>query len=130
MSYFSHFTNLEVYRSAREFRRKIWDLAAEFPYEEKYRLKDQILRSTRKCTANIAEGNGRFHWQENIQFCRIARGSLTETQDHLSVALDCNYITDVRYDKLLIEVRRVVQLLNGYIRYLETKRDELGLSKS
>ena len=73
-------------------RKRIFELTKSFPIEEKFKLTDQIIRSTRKCPANIAEGHGRFHFQENIQFCRITRGSLTETQDHLNCAFECNYI--------------------------------------
>ena len=51
---------------------------------------DQLIRATRSITANIAEGHGRYHFQENIQFCRQARGSLTETLDHLICAQDEN----------------------------------------
>ena len=80
---------LKIYQNAKKIRKQIWKLAATFPSEEKSRLCDQIIRSTRKCPANIAAGYGRFHWQENIQYCRIARGSLMETIDHLSVAQEC-----------------------------------------
>jgi four helix bundle protein len=39
--------------------------------EEKYALTSQLRRSSRSISDNIAEGYGRFHYQENIQFCRI-----------------------------------------------------------
>ncbi|WP_232825708.1 four helix bundle protein [Algoriphagus litoralis] len=51
----------------------------KFPAEEKFALSLQIRKSSRSITNNIAEGYGRFFYQENIQFCRISRGSLTET---------------------------------------------------
>jgi len=78
------FTDLECWEEARTLRIEIADLVRTFPSEEKYRLVDQIVRSSRSVTANIAEGYGRFHFQENIQYCRQARGSLTETLDHLT----------------------------------------------
>ena len=59
---------------------------------KKNRLIDQVIRSSRSITANIAEGHGRYHYQENIQFCRTARGSLTESLDHLICALDEGFI--------------------------------------
>ena len=77
------FKELEVLKSAREHRKSISKLIKSFPKEEKYRLIDQILRSSRSVAANIAEGFGRYHYQENIQFCRQARGSLNETLEHL-----------------------------------------------
>ena len=86
------FESLEIYKRACILRKKIFELTKKFPLEEKYKLVDQIIRSTRKCPANIAEGHGRYHFQENIQFCRIARGSLTESPDHLNCAFECGYI--------------------------------------
>ncbi|PIQ49239.1 MAG: hypothetical protein COW03_05910 [Cytophagales bacterium CG12_big_fil_rev_8_21_14_0_65_40_12] len=79
------FKDLEAWKKARELRKEISSLSKSFPIEEKYKLSDQIVRAARSVTANIAEGYGRFHYQENIQFCRIARSSLTEVQDHLTV---------------------------------------------
>jgi len=82
------FEELEIYKRCCVFRKKTFELVKIFPASEKYKLVDQLVRSTRKCPANIAEGHGRYHYQENIQFCRIARGSLTEAQDHLNCAYE------------------------------------------
>ena len=80
------FTELLVWKKSSDFRLKIFTLCDRFPKEEKYRLVDQMIRSSRSICANIAEGHGRFHYQENIQFCRISRGSISETIDHLICA--------------------------------------------
>lgn len=82
------FEDLACYQKARKFRKLISNFGKTLPKQEEYRLKDQIIRSSRSVTANIAEGFGRHHHQENAQFCRQARGSLTESLDHLNVALD------------------------------------------
>ena len=86
------FRELEVWKEARKFRIEVSRLSKSFPESEKYRLVDQLLRSSRSITANMAEGYGRYHYQENIQFCRQARGSLMESLDHLISALDEEYI--------------------------------------
>ena len=62
--------NLVTWQKARDFRFLISKTVQQFPKEEKYRLVDQIIRSSRSISANIAEGYGRFHYQENIQYCR------------------------------------------------------------
>jgi four helix bundle protein len=72
------FEELEVWKASQELRNSIWELTKTFPKEERYRLSDQLIRASRSVFANIAEGFGRFHFQENIQFCRQARGSLFE----------------------------------------------------
>ena len=69
------FEGLQVYQAARQFRIKIAELVKKFPEHEMYKLSSQIIRSSRSVAANIAEGYGRYHHQEFIQFCRQARGS-------------------------------------------------------
>lgn len=118
----STFETLEVWKMARDLRIKIANLVKTFPQEEKYRLIDQIVRSSRSVTANIAEGYGRYHYQENIQYCRQARGSLFELLDHLYVALDEQYIPSNLFTDLKAEAFRVIKILNGYINHIKNQK--------
>ena len=119
------FRDLEIWKRCRDIRWKIWELTKVFPTEEKYRLVDQIIRASRSSTANIAEGYGRFHFQENIQFCRQARGSLCELIDHLLVAEECKYVEKERAEELLAEIKEGIIMLNGYIKYLKSRKEAL-----
>ncbi|GHE69372.1 four helix bundle protein [Roseivirga thermotolerans] len=112
------FKELEVWKQTRELRKEIAQLVKRFPTDEKYKLTDQMIRAARSVTANIAEGYGRFHYQENIQFCRISRGSLTELQDHLTVAVDEGYIDESEEKLFDIRIEECIRILNGYINYL------------
>ena len=111
--------DLEVWRITRELRIKISTLCKEFPTEEKYRLTDQLIRSSRSIHNNIAEGFGRFHYQENIQFNRQARGSLFETMDHLICACDEGFIAKVELTEYEAEFEKCLHKLNAYILYLK-----------
>ncbi len=82
-----------------------------------------MIRASRSVTANIAEGHGRYHFQENIQFCRQARGSLYELLDHLTVALDENYISDDIFNIFKNKIFSIVKILNGYISYLKKQKE-------
>lgn len=113
------FEDLEVWKLGSDIRTKLSQLAKELPKEEKYRLSDQIVRASRSVTANIAEGFGRYHYQENIQFCRQARGSLMELIDHLTVTLDDNYITKEQFEIYKDKILHCTKVLNGYIAYLK-----------
>jgi four helix bundle protein len=115
---------LEVYIMAKIFRKEVIKTANIFPKEEKFLLTAQIKDSVRSITANISEGYGRFHYQEAIQFCRISRGSLMETTDHLSSALDEEYITGERYNELKQQSEHLLKMLNGYIAYLKRRKQE------
>ncbi len=81
---FVTFEELEVWKLARQLKREIRELAKKFPADEKYKLVDQIVRSSRSVGANIAEGFGRFHFKENSKFCFNARGSLFETLNQIT----------------------------------------------
>lgn len=102
----------------------IRDLANAFPVEEKYRLTDQLIRASRSITATIAEGYGRYHYQENIQFCRQARGSLTECLDHLICAHDEKILSPEGLILFREQYNKVLRLLNGYISFLKQRKLE------
>lgn len=87
------FTELVAWQKCRVLRKAISKLSKELPSEEKFRLTDQIIRSSRGPCANIAEGYGRYHENDNARFCRMAKGSLNETKDHLTAAYDEEYIS-------------------------------------
>jgi four helix bundle protein len=121
------FIELETWKQARKIRMSISDLVKSFPNEEKFRLTDQIIRCSRSIGNNIAEGHGRFHFQDNIRFCIIARGSLSETLDHMIIARDENYIDDAVFKSFQNDYDQCLKLLNGYISFIKKKKnDELG----
>jgi len=97
-------------------------LVKKYPKEENYRLVDNMLRACRSTTHNIAEGFGRFHYQENIQFCRQSRGSLYELKDQLICSLDEGFITKEEFTKGIDLIDKAATLLNGYINYLNKKK--------
>lgn len=74
MSDIKSFEDLHCWQVGRELRNDVKNLIKNFPSHEKYDLVSQMRRASRSVTHNIAEGYGRFHYQENIQFCRIAGG--------------------------------------------------------
>jgi four helix bundle protein len=118
------FEHLEVYKAASEYRKKIYKLIKELPAEEKYNLAGQMRRAALSLTNNIAEGHGRYHFQENIQFCRVSRGSLMELIDDLNVCIDEKYFAVDYLGELKEEGYRINKMLNGYIAYLKKRRNE------
>lgn len=120
----STFEDLSVWQTARELRRRFSDLAGQLPSAERFRLADQVLRASRSVTANIAEGYGRFHYQENIQFCRQARGSLFELIDHLTVLQDEGLLDEGEFGSLRSDTFQVIRMLNGYVKYLRRRKTE------
>jgi len=113
------FTELEVWKKARTLKNEIRELATKFPPEEKFRISDQLIRSSWSITANISEGHGRFTYKDQLHFCIQARGSLSETLNHLIDALDCHYISEEQFAYFKNMIDEVGRLLNGYITFLK-----------
>jgi len=108
------FTDLEVWKKSRALRNNIFILVKPFPAEEKYRLSDQIIRSSRSIGNNIAEGHGRFHYADAAKFLINARGSASETIDHLIIALDNNFIDDKVFEAYKNDCEECMKMINGY----------------
>lgn len=113
------FEDLKCWKACRDVRLFIKGLIKSFPNEEKFALTNGMRRASYSITENIAEGYGRYHFQENIQFCRLSRGSLYELFDQLISAYDCNYITKEEHLKGRRLIANALALLNGYINYLK-----------
>lgn len=114
------FEDLDAWKNSRAVKLRVRDLVKTWPKEEQFRLTDQIIRSSRSPGSQIAEGFGRFYEKENVRFCRIARGSLYETKNHLQDALDEGYIDETAHRDVCDMVIRAIQTLNGYIKYLNS----------
>src|SRR5260370_17513263 len=76
------FTDLQVWQLARELRQQVYALCAGFPPDERFALAQQLRRATISVTANIAEGFGRYSYQENIHFCKLPPGQPSQVQDN------------------------------------------------
>ncbi len=98
------------------------ELLPLFPPEEKWSLSQQLRRSSQSIPANIAEGHGRFYFQENVRFCYIARGSLEETLSHIDYANKVGYISKALYESLAVDGENLNRLINGYISFLKKSK--------
>lgn len=123
------FTDLQVWQLARELRQQAYALCAGFPPDERFALAQQLRRATISITANIAEGFGRYSYQENIQFCRLARGSAYEVRDDLITATDQHYISGEGHQRVEALALRVIQTLNGYIRSTQARQKAANEAK-
>lgn len=121
MSY-KGYKELECYIQARLLRIFISTLAKTFPSSEKFLLTAQIVDSSRSVTRNIAEGYGRFTYSDTRNFFVIARGSVTETMEHLTTAFDEKYINEKELKEGEQKCELVFKLINGYISYLDKSK--------
>ncbi|MDF2159394.1 four helix bundle protein [Algoriphagus sp. CAU 1675] len=121
------FEDLKCWQSAYQLKRRIRNEVIPFlPKEERFELASQLIRASRSATANIAEGWGRFHYLESRKFYFNSRGSQAEMIDHLIEAKDCGYISLELFKSLTSTIEESIKILNGYIRYLNSKIETKG----
>ena len=122
--HYKGYKELKCYIQAKLLRVFISELSKKFPAHEKFLLIAQIIDSSRSITRNIAEGYGRYTYTDTRNFFIIARGSVTETIEHLSTAYDEHYISEEELRIGEEKCELVFKLINGYIAYLDKSKKE------
>jgi len=114
------FEELAVWKDVRIFANKIYNLTKKFPNKEKYGLTSQITRAAVSVASNIAEGFDRYSKKDFIKFLIIARGSISEIQNGLYIALDLKYINQNDFQEAYALAKDLGKQINGFIKYLRS----------
>ena len=122
------FEKLELYQHARAFRKRIYKLSGLLPTDER-KLKIQMRDAARSLTNCIAEGHGRFTFKDRRRFMVDARGSLQELADDINLCCDENYAKPEHLSDLKGDGLTLLKRINGYMKYLKTKQEELKTKK-
>ena len=118
---YKDYTSLNVWQESKTLVTNIYKLTQHFPTSEVYGLTSQIRRCGVSVPSNIAEGCGRNHSKDSIQFFYIARGSLYELETQIHISKDLEYITSEELQTILTQTTTCKKLLNGFINYYKTK---------
>ena len=78
--------DLDVYQLAEDLADKIWNICIKWKYFAKDTIGKQLVRSVDSISSNLAEGHGRYHFNDRLNFCYYARGPLRR-QKHKSIRL-------------------------------------------
>jgi four helix bundle protein len=114
------YTELDVWKEARVLVKLMYNQFSKFPKDEIFGLQSQMKRAVISIPSNIAEGCGRNHHKDSLQFFFIARGSIYELETQLYLALDLYYIDDIIFSEVLLQIEMVRKLLHGFIKYFES----------
>lgn len=111
----SNFENLRVYQLAEKLADEIWFIVnnwGQFPQDT---IGKQLVCAVDSIGANIAEGTGRYNFQDNRRFVKIARGSLNETRYWLPRAYTRNLLTNEQVEYLRTTIDELSPMLNAYL---------------
>ena len=108
------FEKLEVYQKGVNFAESVSNIADSFPRGHSY-LADQLNRAALSISTNIAEGNGRFHPKDRLNFFWISRGSAQECVPILELCQRKGLITLDQWKKLTEDLQEITKMLSGLI---------------
>ncbi|MCF6294671.1 MAG: four helix bundle protein [Flavobacteriaceae bacterium] len=110
------FKKLLAYQKSFDLAMSIFEISKSFPKEETYSLTDQIRRSSRSVSANIAESYRKRRYPKHfISKLTDADGENSETSTWLDYALACNYIKKEDYIKCENKGKEIGKLINFMI---------------
>lgn len=115
------YRDLVVWQKAMELVVECYRATGAFPKNETYGLASQLQRAAVSVPANIAEGRGRQHTGEFLQFVGMAYGSLCEVETHVELARRLGHVSDVEAEALLRTAHHVRRLLHGLQQALARK---------
>ena len=101
--------DLEVYQIAFKAAMEIFELSKKFPTEERYSLTDQIRRSSRSVSANLAEAwRKRRYKAAFIAKLSDSEAEAAEVQVWLKFAVECNYLEIEKARDLYKDYNRII----------------------
>ncbi len=107
---------MEMYQISEKVAIEIDELCRSKNHlKHKYKLVDQIVDSAVSIGSNIAEGFGRYHYRENINFLYYSRGSLDETVRRLRHFYLMKDVTEQEYQSLIDQLRTLHVKINNSI---------------
>ncbi|HEX7938942.1 MAG TPA: four helix bundle protein, partial [Gemmatimonadaceae bacterium] len=109
------FRKLHVWQHAHKLRLMCYEIARQFPGDERYGLTSQLRRSAGSIAANIAESCGYRGGLDSARYLYIATGSCCETLDHLIVARDLGYLATEQLTSLEADLQSVRRMLKALI---------------
>jgi four helix bundle protein len=112
---YNTFEEMPVWGKAMELSVVIFKLTEKLPRKEDYGLTSQIRRAALSISANIAEGFGRKHIKDKLNFYYNARGSLSETKNHLIYGHEVRYFNDIEFEELTGKIEILWKDLNFII---------------
>jgi len=114
------FRDLRVYQLSFDLAMENFRLSKSFPQEERFSLTDQIRRSSRSVTANIAEGYRKKQYPKMfVSKLADADGEATETQVWIDFATNCGYFSPAQQARLKSDYEEVGRMLGGMIAHPE-----------
>jgi four helix bundle protein len=116
----TRFEDLECWQLANELKVGVYEIIETSTAKRDFKFCDQLKDAASSGTSNLSEAFGHCRHRESARYARIAKASLTETDNHLLDGVDRHHWTVERVAPLRTLARRALGATTGWIRYLES----------
>lgn len=116
------FEGLWVWQRAHQLMQEVHRFCRTLPRDERFRLRDQVERSSSSVCDNIAEGYSAYYYKEKIKGFNIARKEVGETQNHIRKLSGKSYLAPELSQEWVERCEEVLRGINGYVRYIREKK--------
>lgn len=113
------FEDLKVWQKGMELVKQVYQVTQDFPRDEMFGMTSQIRRAAVSVPVNIAEGKGRYHTKEYIQFLYTARGSIFEVMTLVKIGQELQYIKQIQSEEIQQICSEIIAMLNGLIQKIK-----------
>ena len=113
---------LQVYQLSMKLGEDVWNIVIKWDFFAKDTVGKQVVRSVDSIAANLSEGFGRYHYNEEKHFGYYSRGSLYESKTWLTKAFNRGLILEKDYNTFKKDIDLIGIKLNNYINSIGTKK--------
>jgi four helix bundle protein len=117
------YESVRAWQTAHQLTRRLLEVAAGFPPDERFELTSQLRRSAISVPSNLMEGNARYGVREYRRHVRTALASLAEAGYLIYLAWDQGYLSEQREQDLQREIGALRGILINLARALQRKVD-------
>ena len=121
------YSELKAYKKSFALAMDIFVITRAFPKSERYALIDQIRRSSRAVSVNLAEAyrkrRYKAHFVSKLTDCDMEN---SETGVWLAFSKECGYLSEEQYRELKVRNMEIGKLLGAMIRNPDVFRPEFS----
>jgi len=109
------YKDLMVWQKSMLLARRVYEITAHFPSDEKYCMVNQMRRCSVSIPSNIAEGYGREVDKEHSHFLYMSLGSSNELETQMILSHDFQYVGNQDYQEIMDLNSEVNKMLSSLI---------------
>lgn len=120
MATINRFEDLEIWKLARSYYKKMSLIAIRLRQQHEFRYADQVKSAAGSIMDNIAEGFERNSRLEFVNSLSISKGETGESRSQLYRLSDDQFISSIEFEELLEDSDKLSRKIANFVKYLNS----------